>query len=212
VLCLCNLSGTNPPRLSRKVADIYLEKSLQPAAVPSKPQDAAVSHPSSFAGEYFNSVDHSTLSFADSGGVLIIVNGAGLRSIGPNRFETPRGSIIAFDSSNNMMRVTIDTADEAPFAGTKIERVHVGDADLAAYTGTYTSMELDATYKLSVENGSLMLRSNWNPERKLVPLVRDEFEGGDFGTLVFHRDSRNRISGLSVFESRIRNLTFEKIN
>jgi hypothetical protein len=83
---------------------------------------------------------------------------------------------------------------------------------LAAYAGTYTSKELDATYKLSVENGSLMLRSNWNPALKLVPLVRDEFESDDLGTLVFQRDSRKRITGLSVFEGRVRNLTFDKIN
>jgi hypothetical protein len=211
VLCLCNLSGTNPYRLSRKIADIYLEKSLQPAAVP-KPQDTGVSDAGLFAGEYLSSIDHSTLSFAESAGVLKIVNGASLQSIGPNRFRTPRGSIIVFDSSNNMMRVTIDTPGDSPFAGTKIERVHLGDADLASYAGTYTSEELEATYKLSVENGSLMLRSNWNPARKFVPLVRDEFESGDFGTLVFHRDSSNRVSGLSVFESRVRNLAFEKIN
>jgi hypothetical protein len=212
VLCLCNLSGTNPARLSRKVADIYLEKSLQPAAMPPKPQDAGVSNPGLFAGEYLDANDHSRLSFADSGGVLSIVNGASLQSIGPNRFKTPKGSIIAFDSSKSMMSVTVDTPDMVRFTGTKIERVRVGDADLAAYAGTYASEELDATYKLSVENGSLMLRTKWNPARKLVPLVRDEFAAGDFGTLVFHRDSGNRISGLSVFESRIRNLTFEKIN
>jgi CubicO group peptidase (beta-lactamase class C family) len=212
VLCLCNLSGTNPAGLSRKVADIYLEKSLQPAAMPPKPQDARVSNPGLFAGEYLDANDHSRLSFADSGGVLSLVNGASLQSIGPNRFKTPKGSIIAFDSSNSMMRVTVDTPDMVRFTGTKIERLHVGDADLAAYAGTYASDELDAKYKLSVENGSLMLRTNWNPARKLVPLVRDEFEAGDFGTLVFHRDSGNRISGLSVFESRVRNLTFEKIN
>jgi hypothetical protein len=212
VVCLCNLSGTNPPRLSRKVADIYLEKSLQPATAPPKPQDAGVSNPGLFAGEYLSSFDHSILAFADSGGVLMFVNGASLHSIGPNRFESPQGSIIAFDISSSIKRVTVDTPDTVRFSGDKIERLRVGDADLAAYAGTYASEELDATYKLSVENGSLMLRTSWNPARKLVPLVRDEFEAGDFGTLVFHRDSRNRISGLSVFESRIRNLTFEKIN
>lgn len=211
VLCLCNLSIADPSGLSRKVADVYLEKSLQPAAAPPKPQDAGISNPALFTGEYFNSIDHMVLPIADSGGNLM-VNGASLQSIGPNKFASPGGAIIAFDSSNSMMRVTIDRGGEVMFAGTKIERVHVGDADLAAYAGTYTSKELDATYKLSVENGSLMLQSNWNPALKLVPLVRDEFESGDLGTLVFHRDSGNRISGLSVFDGRIRNLTFEKIN
>jgi hypothetical protein len=38
----------------------------------------------------------------------------------------------------------------------------------------------------------------------------NEFEAGELGTLVFHRDANNRISGLSVFAGRIRNLVFEK--
>jgi hypothetical protein len=194
------------------VADVYLEKSLQPVAGPSEPEGGAVSNAGSFAGEYLSAVDHGTLSFADSGGVLKMANGPSLHSIGPNRFESPRGWVIAFDSSNNMMRVTIDIPGEESFAGVKIERVHVGEADLAAYAGTYTSKELDATYKLSVENGSLMLRSNWNPALKLVPLVRDEFDNDDLGALVFRRDSKNRISSLSVFNGRTRNLIFEKIN
>src|SRR5262249_55725733 len=32
VLCLCNVSSADPSGLARKVADIYLEKSLQPEA------------------------------------------------------------------------------------------------------------------------------------------------------------------------------------
>ena len=212
VLCLCNLSSADPSGLSRKVADVYLEKSLQPATGPAKPEESAVSDAGSFAGEYLSSIDYSTLSFVDSGGVLKMENGVILHSIGPNRFESPRGSKITFDSQDSMMRVTIATPGEAPFKGAKIERVHVGEADLAAYAGTYTSTELDATYKLSVENGSLMLRSNWNPALKLVPLVRDEFDNDDLGALVFHRNSKNRISSLSVFNGRTRNLIFEKID
>ncbi len=96
------------------------------------------------------------------------------------------------------------------FTGTKIDELHLNDAALAGYAGAYSSTELNATYKLSVENGNLMLRNNWNPPLKLSPLVRDEFEG--FGTLVFQRDAAGRISGFSVFASRIRNVTFQKTN
>ena len=71
VLCLCNLSIADPSGLSRKVADVYLEKSLQPAAEPPKPPAAGVSNPGSFAGEYFNSVDHTVFPFTDSGGILM---------------------------------------------------------------------------------------------------------------------------------------------
>jgi CubicO group peptidase (beta-lactamase class C family) len=144
VLCLCNLSIADPSGLSRKVADVYLEKSLQPAVVPPKTQDAGVSHAGAFAGEYFNSVSQTVFPFTDSGGILI-VNGVNLRSIGPNRFEGPGGAIVAFDSSNSTMRATIARGSEVLFTGTKIERVHVADTDLAAYAGTYKSQELDAT-------------------------------------------------------------------
>jgi len=151
------------------------------------------------------------ISFEDPNGSLT-VRGANLRSIGPNRFESPSKSVIAFDSSNGTMRVRIERGGEVIFAGTRIERVHLVGADLAEYPGAYASKELDATCKISVENGSLILRNNWNPPLKLVPLVRDEFESGDLGTLVFRRDANDRIVALSVFDYRIRNLIFEKTN
>ena len=170
-----------------------------------------VSDLATLAGKYLSKRDHSVASFSFSGGSLVVL-GANLRGIGPNQFEGPDGAILTFSSSDGMMKVTVEVGGEIVFAGDRIEAVHVGDAVLAAYAGTYTSTELDATYKLSVENGSLMLRANWNRPVKLNPIVRDEFQGGSFGNLVFHRDANNRISGLSVFAGRIRNVTFEKTN
>jgi hypothetical protein len=212
VLCLCNLSSTDPSSLSRKVAEVYLEKALQAPEITPQRQDAGgFSNHGLFAGEYLSTNAHSVISFEDPNGSLT-VRGANLRSIGPNRFESPSKSVIAFDSSNGTMRVRIERGGEVIFAGTRIERVHLVGADLAEYPGAYASKELDATCKISVENGSLILRNNWNPPLKLVPLVRDEFESGDLGTLVFRRDANDRIVGLSVFDYRIRNLIFEKTN
>jgi hypothetical protein len=42
------------------------------------------------------------------------------------------------------------------------------------------------------------------------PLVHDEFESDELGTLVFQKDAAGRVSGLSVFAGRIRNLVFKK--
>jgi hypothetical protein len=95
-------------------------------------------------------------------------------------------------------------------AGSKIDELHLDDAALAAYASPYWSTELEATYRLAVENGSLMLRRNWNQPLKLDPLVHDEFESDELGTLVFERDAAGRVSGLSVFAVRIRNLVFKK--
>jgi CubicO group peptidase (beta-lactamase class C family) len=82
-------------------------------------------------------------------------------------------------------------------------------AALAAYAGAYKSTELDTTYKLSVDEGSLTLRINWNPPMRLSPTVHDEFTAGAGVTLVFRRDAKDRISGFDVF-GRVRNVSFER--
>ena len=107
------------------------------------------------------------------------------------------------------MRVTA-SLDNQTIVANKLGAISVGD-DLADYAGTYESTELDATYQLSVDGGQLTLRDRWNPKLTLAPLVRDEFDTGGLGTLVFRRDANGRISGLSLFDDRIRNVAFDKI-
>jgi CubicO group peptidase (beta-lactamase class C family) len=133
VLCLCNLSTSNPASLARKVADIYLEKSLGPAAAPGPPAESTAAKHLDFS---------------------------------------------------------------------------VSPTALAEYAGTYKSIELDAIYKLSIEDGSLMLHVGWRPPVKLELSAKDEFEAGSF---VFHRNTAGRISGMTVSDGRMRNVTFEKI-
>jgi len=98
------------------------------------------------------------------------------------------------------------------FAGNRIEELHLSNADLATYAGRYRSTELDATYNLSVIDGILVLRSNWDPTLRLNPLAPDEFENEELETIVFHRDTNHHVSGLSVFSVNARNVRFEKIN
>ncbi|MDQ2944428.1 MAG: serine hydrolase, partial [Acidobacteriota bacterium] len=209
VLCLCNLSSADPGELSRKVADIYLSKDLQTTTAPMLPSGSETfSDLGPFAGKYRNPSDHSVLSFTVSGGSLAAL-GRTFRHTGTNRFEGS-GAIITFDNSIGPTTVTIDRAGENFFTGTRFEEVHVADAALADYAGTYTSTELDATYRLAVANGSLVLRMNWNRPLKLSPIARDEFETGSLGTLVFQRDAKDRILSLWLFAGRVRNVTFEK--
>jgi hypothetical protein len=130
VLCLCNVASANTANLSRRVADVYLEKDLGPATASARP-----------AAE-----------------------------------STPQGS---------------------------------ADVPLGEYLGVYDSPELDTTYRLSVEDGSLMLRVKWSVQRKLAARRVDEFVGGGI-TLLFRRDAQNRIAGFSVSAGRIRNVQFDK--
>jgi hypothetical protein len=211
VVTLCNVSAADLASLSRKVADIYLEKELQPA-----PAAMATSgfDPAMFAGRYFDRRTHFPVSFTVENGNLVL-QGHVLQPIGPNRFEDPIiGGTVTFSSSNGATKGTVTYNNAITFAGTRIDNFYVDGATLANYAGVYKSTELDATYKLSLEKGSLMLRMNWNPAVELQPIVQDEFDSGGM-TLVFRRGDANRVSGLSVFsgwDGAIRNENFEKLN
>jgi len=85
-------------------------------------------------------------------------------------------------------------------------------ATLAAYPGVYKSVELDATCKLSVDNGGLMLRIGWNLPMRLNPTVHDEFSAEGRITLVFRRDGNDRISGFDLFADRVRNISFDRLD
>jgi CubicO group peptidase (beta-lactamase class C family) len=206
VVCLCNLSTADPEGRSRKVAEVYLGDKL----APQPPATGAASDASQFAGKYLDRRDHSVDTFTVSGGNLVGW-GENLTRVASNRFETSGGGIVAFDRSTGTMKVTVEANGEIIFDGAGVEELHLSDAALAAYAGAYRGTELDATYKLSVEKGNLILRSNWNAPLKLEPIVRDEFDS-DLGTLVFHRDANDRLSGLSVFAGNVRNVGFEKTN
>jgi CubicO group peptidase (beta-lactamase class C family) len=214
IVCLCNLSSADPHGFARKVADIYLEKKLHPeAGAVQSPGNKDFPDPSLFAGKYLDPNKHFAYTFTVSEGNLMAWGGR-LPRVGPNQFKDLGTGTITFEISGGAMKATLTTDGETFFAGTRIEAPHLGEADLATYTGQYRSTELNATYQLSIDQGNLMLQndhSSWNPPLELVPVARDEFESEDFN-IVFRRDANHRVSGLSVFTVRARDIGFEKIN
>jgi CubicO group peptidase (beta-lactamase class C family) len=212
VVCLCNLSNADPSNLVRKVADIYLEKSLQ-AEAGVVPASGSGSLPDSslFAGKYLDPHKHFAYSFTVSGGNLMAWGGI-LRRVGTNQFKDLGTGTITFENADGGMKATLVTDGETFFAGKRIEVPHLSGSDLAGYAGQYRSQEISTTYDLSIDPGGLLLRNKWNPPLKLTAIAPDEFESGDLGTLVFRRDANNRVSGLSVFTVNARHVSFERVH
>jgi CubicO group peptidase (beta-lactamase class C family) len=211
VVCLCNLSSAAPDILSRNVADIFLEKDLQAEVSVLQPSgQGGFPDPSKFAGKYLDPRTHAVYSFTLSEGNLAAW-GSVLKRQGPNRFKDLGSGIITFDISDGVMRASLNTNGQTYFAGGRINELNLDDSTLAAFVGLYSSTELDTTYNLSLNMGSLILRNKWNPALKLIPIALDEFDS-DLGTLVFHRDADHRVSGLSMFSPNARNVEFEKVN
>jgi CubicO group peptidase (beta-lactamase class C family) len=214
VICLCNLGSVNPGSLSRAVADLYLKSALAPAPAPAHPseptsQKTAAADAHALAGNYENPKTHSALQFSIAGDALQVY-GMSLKSVGPDQFVLPIGPTVSFEKKNGKTSVKLENNGNLMFEGNKVAELHLAESQLQAYAGVYKSTELDATYKLAVEGGSLIVHNGWNPPVKLDSLVRDEFSVGQLGTLVFHRNTAGRVTGLSVYSGRIRDVGFEK--
>jgi hypothetical protein len=213
VVCLCNVSSADPDSLSHKVADIYLEKELQDTPLAAV---ASGSDPDLFVGKYFDRETHFVVSFGSAGGNLI-EQGNVLKPNGANQFKDPivGGNFTFSRDEDGAMKATVVYNQETTFEGARIKDFQVDGATLTDYAGDYRSAELDATYHLAVDDGSLALKVNWEPAIKLEPIVHDEFGDADGMTLSFHRDERGQISGLSVWagwNGWIRNEIFARVN
>jgi CubicO group peptidase (beta-lactamase class C family) len=210
VVCLCNLSSVSVGNVSRTVADVYLAEKMQAEANSlGSPVKQSFPDPTPFAGQYLDPRTHSVYSFTTSSGSLAAW-GSNLRRVGPNQFKDLGTGTITFSTSESDSRVSLEMDGMTVFAGDRIRQLNLSQTALAAFAGVYNSHELDATYQLSMNNGSLMIRSGWSKPVTMVPIAEDEFSAGDLGILVFHRTSRRSVSGFKVFAGNARNISFER--
>ena len=212
VICLCNIASAVPENLARKVADIYLADELKPEASALNPSsNKSLPDPAMFAGKYLDPRTHLMYTFTASNGNLMAW-GAVLIRINANQFYDLQSDVIAFNSSQGVMRAKLDIGQETYFSGSKVEELHLGEPVLASYTGRFRSTELDTVYSLSEDKGTLTLRNGDKPPQKLAPIAKDEFDVGDLGRFVFERNSGGRVLGFRVFTQEARGIEFSKVN
>src|SRR6202050_1688422 len=212
VICLCNVASAVPENLARKVADLYLADKLQAGASALDPSgDGNFPDPATFAGKYLDPRTHVMYSFTSSDGHLMAWGGALMRS-SAEKFYDLESNVITFERSNGVMKAKLDIQGETYFSGIRADDLRVGNPALAAYEGQFRSAELDATYSVSLEQGTLTLRNHDNPPEQLIPIAPDEFDTSSLGTVVFHREPAGGFSDLSVFSQSVRGMEFKKTN
>jgi CubicO group peptidase (beta-lactamase class C family) len=79
---------------------------------------------------------------------------------------------------------------------------------LAEYTGSYYSHELDVTYLLSADEGRLTVVVSRMPARSIQPIAMDVFAAGG-RTYRFQRGADGSVAGFILDAGRVRNLRFE---
>jgi hypothetical protein len=84
-------------------------------------------------------------------------------------------------------------------------------ADLAGLAGTYRSDELDATWRMEVVDGRLVVRRRALPDYPLEPAFADAFVA-PAGLVHFTRDASGRASGFVIRAGRVTGFRFDRVS
>lgn len=200
VALLCNAANLDG-ELAHKVADLFLPPWKEPeiVAAPVKPEELA-----SRAGLYRNLRTNQTLRLAFEDGKLRVANGPELVPLSSSLFAVG-GQRIEFEGKTVRGR----TPDGDVVSFERIDEVSSA-APLADYVGEYRSDEAEVTYTVAMEDGGLVLRRRPSTVMKLTPAYADAFTFSG-GLVRFVRDGQGKVTEISAFLGRVRDLRFQRV-
>jgi CubicO group peptidase (beta-lactamase class C family) len=222
VACLCNKGEINPGELTQSVADIYLAADFkEPAPVRStttpKSVPVAAERLAQYPGLYFKkdedravrvTLKDGKVSLASSGG-----GGREMTALSENRFKLANGpGELTFDntSAGPAQRLSIHfPGANDPDVYARVPEFQPTPNDLSAFAGSYVSQEIDPIYRITVENGNLVLKRLKSKTEKLEPTITDTFWGLN-GNLHFQRGPGGKITGFTLNAGRVKNFHFAK--
>lgn len=198
VAVLCNSAGANAQDLGRATARLWT--GAKPAAEEAlTPGDLAKM--AEFAGRYRRVRDNTVATLEVKDGKLRL-DGTAVRNASQLRFEN--GSPARFRWVTSTADILYERVD--PWTPTP--------ADLAAFTGAYTSTETAATTVRILAGdkpGELKMQIAAEPAVMLKPAFRDTFETPANASIRFLRDTNGKVTGMSAGESRVWDLRFVRI-
>ncbi|PCJ22616.1 MAG: hypothetical protein COA96_13825 [SAR86 cluster bacterium] len=206
-----------------QIANLYLSDEFSAAeAVPDTTSGKFVPISSAdlidLAGAYREINSYNVVSvFADSANGIVVISGLGLfyrlKPVGLGNFE----SVVASDNT----RVEFDTTssksirilqNEVPiFSGAELRNIELTPDYNRQFVGTYHSDELDSSFEIELRDDGLYRTKEGMPDRKLDGQFEDLFQAeGGTGTMLFDRNSENKISGFRISVANIFNVLYQK--
>jgi hypothetical protein len=232
VAVLCNSAETDPSALARQVADIVLAKEIKAAGVGTPAKEPAAKTIAStavvltaeqmaaFTGLYWNRENDAYVNaFVKEGKLEVYMGGEEpllLKPFGESQFhiaDRPWGDEVEIHfvgaSVDEPRRMERSDGGAKPRVYEAEEPFSPGGAELAEYTGTYGSEEIDPLYRIVPDGEKLRLVRLKHEAETLRPAVRDVFTG-EIGTVRFVRDANGHVSGFVLNAGRIQNFHFTK--
>ena len=83
---------------------------------------------------------------------------------------------------------------------------------LRAFAGTYTSPEVDVTYRVTARGSRLVFHVPGNADVVAEPIFADTFNGPLVNVVRFVRDAPGMVVGFTLSSSGVRSLLFDRVN
>jgi CubicO group peptidase (beta-lactamase class C family) len=217
VALLCNSTALNPVGLGRDIAGLALGRA--PDATPAPATSARVASPDqrralAWAGVYLEPTTRQVAELTVRDGVLYTdrTGGARVEAIGDRRARLVGVPLeLELDSAAHpgyTVRWLIPNRRADRFVWQALAAPALDRAALAAYAGTYTSAERDATYRVEAGDSTLMLRTRETSGLVARPVFADGFVSGQY-TIQFVRRGE-RVTGFEISHPRARGVAFAR--
>jgi hypothetical protein len=213
VAVLCNATSATPDRYAHAVVDLYLADRLTPEAAPPDVKLSA-EELDSRAGFYRSRKHATALTIVRDGAGLRIKEGPALRLLSASTFQWGAGAEAEFAGSPaaaGAATIHLRYANGTEDMYERVERAQPSPDQLAQLVGVYHSDDADLTFTIAVDQGVLKIRTRPDIVQPLTPLYVDAFDA-PIGTVIFHRDAKRRVIGLSVALDRAWDVRFERVS
>jgi CubicO group peptidase (beta-lactamase class C family) len=212
VAVLCNAANADAGSLAHKVAEVYLGGALAPSpSVSPVPVDAVALE--RWAGLYRNVRSGEPLRVRVQDGALRTERRGTLVPLSDSLFTFGEGAIrVQFRGQDVGRSLDVIGPDGDSVRYAIAAEVKPAAAELARYAGTYVSDEAEVTYVVRVQNESLVLVRRPDVRTELTPAYRDAFSTPGIALVLFRRDAKGQVTGLSLGLGRVRDLRFRRLS
>jgi len=224
IAVLCNDYTAQPEAMARQVADRFLATRFAavapsaPAAAPGASAPPAVTPATEVLDRWvgrYEVLPGIVATIAREGAALsmtLMGQRLPLRATSDSTFVAPTSPEPAtFARTTGGVTMLVPQFDMPAPAPRLAPLEALAPAGAAAYTGRYTSTELDTWGTIRTEGSALQLRLRYGDWMVLDPVARDVYTVRGAGARVaFTRDARGSIRGFHVSAARTNNLVFER--